>query len=164
MENADKKIGRPKKYSGGLRRVTLRLHPYEIDYISTFPGATFTDKFHHFFLANNIEITASAGEDLAEKYEILLRGYMKDMHPEVEEDIEILRKKAKKFTAAIERMEELMRIIDHIKVDLDDVQNQVGPLVEGNLAQFVEIQRKEKKEREKRNAARLQNEIQQRIL
>ena len=67
MENADKKIGRPKKYSGGLRRVTLRLHPYEIDYISTFPGATFTDKFHHFFLANNIEITASAGEDLAEK-------------------------------------------------------------------------------------------------
>ena len=78
-------------------KCTLRLSTDEIEQIEAYPGKNFTEKARSLFAAHAVEMDELPGEDLKEKYEILLKGYLSKFEPELWKEIESRREELKRY-------------------------------------------------------------------
>lgn len=69
------------------QKCTLRLSLDEIEQIESYPGNNFTEKARSLLAAHAINMDLLDGNDLTEKYETILKGYLSCLDPELLEDV-----------------------------------------------------------------------------
>ena len=123
-------------------KCTLRLSTDEIEQIEAYPGKNFTEKARSLFAAHAVEMDELPGEDLKEKYEILLKGYLSKFEPELWKEIESPREELKRYADTMKDIDELQDLVNDFRGNIEGMCEQSNRFIEQKVANCVVVRKK----------------------
>ena len=128
------------------QKCTLRLSMDEIEQLESYPGNNFTEKVRSLLAAHAINMDLLDGNDLTEKYETILKGYLSCHDPELLEEIEYRRKELKRYVETIKALDELNCLVNDFKDNIEEMCEQSNQFVEKKVADCVRVRKKTEQE------------------
>lgn len=92
-----------------MKKCSVRLDESTIQLINNHPGKNFSDKMRSLASTHMILLNKESGEDLTEKFEIIIKAYLKDTNPKLEKEIVSRRKELNKYMDTLKALDILER-------------------------------------------------------
>lgn len=122
-------------------RCTIRLTDDEIKMIEQYPGKSFSGRIRSLLAAHSIMLNEISGDDLKEKYEIILNSYLKNFHPMLNQEIQERRKELRRYTDTLKELDELNEMADELEEKMRELCSQSKSYIEQKVAECVVVRK-----------------------
>lgn len=118
-------------------KLSIRISDEDLNMIQEYPGESLSQKVRSLLALHHAFVDAAEGSNLVEKYEVVLRDYLKNFQPRVYKEIESCRKELKEYENVLKEVQNLQCLVTELKDDIQKFQEKSRAYLEERVCNCV---------------------------